>query len=161
MERIKMDNTNPLYNLRKNINTKQKFAIGLGVVLAVIVVGFLLAWLSNSNRVKDRSTNSEEQSQESLISTEYNENHKYTLEKYLPASDYAYIKDAEGDYVVVEYWSIKENTAVEKGIVVSVNSCKKEENTAAAEQYLKSMPIDLSEYEVVYLTDTSDITCNQ
>ncbi|MBQ2623447.1 hypothetical protein IJG12_03995 [Candidatus Saccharibacteria bacterium] len=157
-------NPNPLRNLMNNLSSKEKIALGLGLV---IIIGFLVCvvlWLSGS-QPRDNSDSSDSTSttdgQNLSVSTEYNEEHEYTLSDYLPYSEYDYKRNIDGDYFVVEYWAVEENTAAEKGIVVSVDSCESEKNTAAAKQYLDSIPMDLSSYDIVYRTNTIDVPCNQ
>lgn len=94
------------------------------------------------------------------VSTKFEENHNYTLIEYLPKGEYAFLNGEESDEDSVVYYYISENTAIDKGIVVSVDSCDEEGNTTKANDYLKSLPVDLSEYVIVYETHVGDVPCD-
>ena len=155
-------NSSPIHNLLANLDRNKKIALVLGIVIIIVLLGFILLSIPNSQSNEDNDTDAQTtDDQDTLVSTEYNEDHEYTLNDYLPMSDVSYVKDAEGDYNTVIHWSISENTAIEKGIVVTVDSCNVEENIAAAKEYLESTTMDLSKYSIVYQTDISDIPCDQ
>ena len=186
-EIYKMDETNSLKNLFTNLSFKQKIGILAAIILIIVLIIMVVALVpKDSLEDKGDSTSQEsslepqsssatiekgtkwentdagsETTEEADIptSTEYNENHTYTLEEYLPASRYEYKNKGDDTYGIRDYWWIMENTAVEKGIVVSVDSCDEEGNTAAAKEYLKSIPIDLSSYYVVYQTHIGEVPC--
>ena len=154
-------NSNPIHNLLTNLDRNKKIALVLGIVIIVVLLGFILLSIPKNQSDDNNPGTQTTDDQDTPISTEYNKDHEYTLTDYLPMSDVDYVKDTDGDYNVVEYWSISENTAVEKGIVITVDSCNVEENTAAAKEYLESTTINLSEYSIVYQTSISEIPCDQ
>lgn len=176
-----MENTNSFYNLVHNLSAKQKIAIAL--FIAILIIGGIFAGLGNTTKNPLQADTSEEQSLTTAssssnidsssnespadgytptgfpISTEYNSNHNYTLIEYLPYSDDVFLTGEESMEDVIENFIIKENTAISKGIVVSVDSCDVEGNTAAANNYLASIPVDLSQYDIVYQTHVGDVPC--
>lgn len=93
------------------------------------------------------------------VNTEYNDEHEYTLIEYIPASRYEYKEYGDGQVGIRDYWWAMENTAVEKGIVVSANVCDVEGNTAEANEFLKNLPVNLSEYTIVYQTHVDNMPC--
>lgn len=95
------------------------------------------------------------------VSTDYDDEHEYTLIDYLPKGEYMFQLGEESDENMVTYYYISENTAVDKGIVVSVDACDEDNNKAAANEYLRTLPVDLSEYTIVYQTHMSDIPCEE
>lgn len=176
-------NNYSIKNLLINLTKKQKLGIVAFLVLLAIVamifaglVGSLQTDLSDdeeevvensapvSEGVKweDNSDGNSEnvESVEVPVSTDYNENHEYTLIDYLPSSRFINMDYGNDQHGVRGYWVISENTAVEKGIVVSVDSCDVEGNTASANEYLKGLPVDLSEYTIVYETHVGDVPCD-
>ncbi len=178
-----MENTNPFYNLVYNLSAKQKAAIALLIVILIISSVFVVLsgtgenplqantgeeQLSSSNGIDSNSNPNSNSSGDQAdgytptgfpISTEYNSRHNYTLIEYLPYSDDVFLTGEESMEDVIENFVIKENTAISKGIVVSVDSCDVEGNTAAANNYLASIPVDLSQYDIVYLTHVGDVPC--
>ena len=118
------------------------------VILVVILVILLVGDRSGNNNVQSNSNDVEATQDEMPVSTEYNEEHKYTLDDYLPWTNYDYLEDGSG--VDVKY-DIAENTAIPKGIVVTVSGCDEETNKANANAYLSTIPVDLSEYEISYI----------
>lgn len=122
-------------------------------------VGVGQKWDSNTTNTNDDDNNDSE-TVEVPVSTSYNDDHEYTLIDYLPYSAYVFLDYDDADDTSRVYYSIEENTAIEKGIVISVDSCDVEGNTAAAQEYLKSIPVDLSEYTVVYQTHTGEVPCD-
>ena len=118
------------------------------VILVVILVVLLISDRSGNNNVQSNSNDVEATQDEIPVSTEYNEEHKYTLDGFLPWTNYDYLEDGSG--VDVKY-DITENTAIPKGIVVTVNGCDEETNKANANAYLGTIPVDLSEYEISYV----------
>ena len=94
------------------------------------------------------------------VQTTYREDHEYTLNDYLPTARYAYLNYGENSTVMRDYWWIMENTAIQNGIVISANSCDEAKYTNEAKAYLRSLPIDLSDYVIVYQTHTDEAPCN-
>ena len=137
----------------KNIfeNADKKRVVGFllaGVVIVILLVVLILMLASGNETDSGDEQSVEEMQQETLVSTEYNENHEYTLDEYLPWTYYEYLEDGSG--VDVKY-DITENTAIPKGIVVTLGGCEEEANRASADAYLNSLPIELDEYEITYL----------
>ena len=151
-------NPSPIHNLFANLKPNQKIAIGLGLIIIIVLFALIASFISTNHSNTNDDPTSVTDIQGVTVSTEYNEEHSYTLDEYLPASEYEYV-DVDGGYGVVEYWMIEENTAIEKGIVVSVDSCDVEKYTAAANEYLKSLQIDLSEYDITYQTHVGIAPC--
>lgn len=174
-----------LKNLAKNMTLRQKVGIGLFMVISVLIVVFLTLVINTTQEdfAEEEETTSSMDSNvtieegvtgdnlnddasddvdvvETPVSIDYNEDHVYTLIDYIPKSNYRYITYGDNQYGVRGYWIINENTAVEKGIVVSVDSCDVEGNTASANEYLKNLPVDLSEYLIVYQEHTGDVPCD-
>lgn len=169
-------------NLLVNLTKKQKIGIGLFLVIVAIVAMVFSAMINSvhediSDESKGDTTeeiditigegtvwstsgaeDKESTKVETPVSTDYSDSHEYSLIDYVPTSNYKYIV-YDGGYGTRNYWWITENTAIEKGIVVSVDSCDVAGNTAAANEYLKSLPVDLSDYIIVYQTHTSDVPC--
>lgn len=94
------------------------------------------------------------------VSVDYNEDHDYLLIDYIPISKYDYITYGNNQHGVRAYWIINENTAIDKGLVISVDSCDVEGNNAAANEYLRSLPVDLSDYVFVYRVHEGNVPCN-
>ncbi len=88
-----------------------------------------------------------------VLNVDYDEKHTYTLNDYLPLVRYEYLDDGSG---TKEYYDIVENSAVEKGVVVTVNGCDEEMNKRDANKYLESLPIQLKEYEIIYRVRACD-----
>ena len=137
----------------KNIfeNADKKRVVGFllaGVVIVILLVVLILMLASGNETDSGDEQSVEEIQQETLVSTEYNENHEYTLDEYLPWTYYEYLEDGSG--VDVKY-DITENTAIPKGIVVTLGGCEEEANRESADAYLNSLPIELDEYEITYL----------
>lgn len=170
-------------NIFKNTTRGQKVVAGLFVLIVVILVVVLIV-LVMGNAEEDLSDDDGSgdngatevvegtqgldtgdgggnvQNVEVPVSTKFEENHNYTLIEYLPKGEYAFLNGEESDEDSVVYYYISENTAIDKGIVVSVDSCDEEGNTTKANDYLKSLPVDLSEYVIVYETHTGDVPCD-
>ena len=94
------------------------------------------------------------------VSTEYNERHKYTLVDYMPSAIYDFKEYGDGQSGTRIYWEIVENTAIEKGIVVKLDSCDEAGNKALANEYLRSIPVDLSDYVIVYQVRVGGVPCD-
>lgn len=178
-------NNYSIKNLLINLTRKQKIAILLLVVLMTVAIIIVIATIKvldediNNSEIAGDDTSAESATDASSeidegvqwgkddeyvvdvpTNTEYNPEHEYTLIEYIPASRYEYKQYGDGQVGIRDYWWIMENTAVEKGIVVSVNNCNAEGNTAEANEFLKKLPVDLSEYTVVYQTHTDDMPCD-
>lgn len=170
-------------NLLNNLNKKKKLGIAAFLIIALIIVAMILGFInslhnnpsSNKEEVVKNSTltesgvewddisNGNQEEAKTIdvpVSTEYNDEHKYTLIEHLPFARFAYKDYGQDQHGVRGYWIITENTAVEKGIIISVDDCDEEGNTAAANEYLSSLPVDLSGYIVVYQTHVGDVPCN-
>ena len=140
----------------KNIFEKSNkgLVIGLfaGVIIIVLVI-ILLALILSRNDSNDRPNPNDDEvivQNKPSVSTEYNEEHEYTLDEYLPWTNYDYLEDGSG--VEVKY-DIEENTAIPKGIVVTVSGCDEETNKANANNYLGTIPVDLDEYKISYIVE--------
>ena len=177
-----MEKTNLIQNLSKNLTRTQKIGIGIFLVLIVMLLMVVISFSNNFQRKptqEDGETISGGNQEETVegatwgnlmdgndakiqvpISTDYNEDHVYTLNNYLPKGDYNFLMGEESMQGFIEYYIIKENTAIDKGIIVSVDSCNVEENKIAANAYLKQLPVDLSDYVIVYRTHVGDVPCN-
>ncbi len=177
-----MNNENfSIKDLLRNLTNNQKLGIiaflTITIIATIMIVG-LVNTLQNNTSNKETEKNSgstssgikwddiSNRNQEEIetvdvpVSTEYNEEHEYTLIDYLPSSKYGYKDYGDNQHGVRGYWIISENTAIEKGIVVSVDDCDVAGNTAAANEYLDNLPVDLSGYTVVYQTHVGDVPCN-
>ena len=131
---------------KSNRNQVISFIAGVAIVILLMILVILLV----SNRSFDEGGETEEVQNETPVSTEYNEEHKYTLDEYLPWTNYDYLEDGSG--VEVKY-NIEENTAIPKGIVVTVSGCDEEANKTNADNYLATLPIELDEYEISYIVE--------
>ena len=118
------------------------------VILIMILIVLLVSGKYEDNSIQGNSSDVEVTQDEIPVSTEYNEEHRYTLNDYLPWTNYDYLEDGSG--VDVKY-DIAENTAISKGIVVTVSGCDEETNKANAKAYLSTIPVDLNEYEISYV----------
>ena len=135
-------------NIFEKSNKNQVIAFMAGVVIVILLI--ILVVLLVSGRSSDEGGDVEVVQNEPSVSTEYNEEHEYTLDEYLPWTNYDYLEDESG--VEVKY-NIEENTAIPKGIVVTVSGCDEETNKANANNYLATLPIELSEYEISYIVE--------
>ena len=138
-------------NTDNNGSTEELIEDGIGS--ASFEEGVSGADLNKGNNDEDNSVNVP-------VSVDYNENHEYTLIEYIPKSKYDYITYGDNQHGLRAYWVINENTAIKKGIGVSVDSCDVEGNKVAANNYLKSLPVDLSDYFIVYRVHEGDIPCD-
>lgn len=180
-----MNNENiSIRNLLRNLTKNQKLGIIVFLIIIAIIVAIVAGFVNNiqndspSNNEEETAKNSvpvssgikwsdtsdgnQEESEriEVPVSTEYNEEHEYTLIEYLPFARFTYKDYGYDQHGVRGYWIITENTAVEKGIVVSVDNCDVKGNTAAANEYLRNLPVDLSGYTVVYQTHIGNVPCD-
>ena len=137
-------------NIFEKENKGKVVIIIVGVVIVILVVILVILLVGDKSEDDNiQSNNNVEVTQDEIpVSTEYNEEHKYTLDGYLPWTNYDYLEDGSG--VDVKY-DIAENTAIPKGIVVTVSGCDEETNKANANAYLGTIPVDLSEYEISYV----------
>ena len=137
-------------NVFEKDNRGQVVVIVAGVVIVILIVILVILLVGDKSEDDNiQSNNNVEVTQDEIpVSTEYNEEHKYTLDGYLPWTNYDYLEDGSG--VDVKY-DIAENTAIPKGIVVTVSGCDEETNKANANAYLGTIPVDLSEYEISYV----------
>ena len=137
-------------NVFEKDNKGKVVIIIVGVVIVILVVILVILLVGDKSEDDNiQSNNNVEVTQDEIpVSTEYNEEHKYTLDDYLPWTNYDYLEDGSG--VDVKY-DITENTAIPKGIVVTVNGCDEETNKANANTYLSTIPVDLNEYEISYI----------
>lgn len=137
-------------NVFEKDNKGKVVIIIVGVVIVILVVILVILLVGDKSEDDNiQSNNNVEVTQDEIpVSTEYNEEHKYTLDDYLPWTNYDYLEDGSG--VDVKY-DIAENTAIPKGIVVTVSGCDEETNKANANAYLGTIPVDLSEYEISYI----------
>ena len=148
---VQMSSIYSVRNVFEKGNRGQVVVIVAGVVivvLIVILVVLLISDRSGNDNVQSNSNDVEATQDEMPVSTEYNKDHEYTLNDYLPWTNYDYLEDGSG--VDVKY-DITENTAIPKGIVVTVSGCDEETNKANANAYLSTIPVDLSEYEISYV----------
>ena len=142
-----------LYNI-KNVfekgNRSQVIVMIAGVVIVILIVILVILLVGDKSEDDNiQSNNNIEVTQDEIpVSTEFNKEHEYTLNGYLPWTNYDYLEDGSG--VDVKY-DIAENTAIPKGIVVTVSGCDEETNKANANAYLSTIPVDLSEYEISYV----------
>ena len=147
---VGMSSSYSLKNLFDNVGKKQMIGFLLaGAVIVILLV--VLTMLLSSNSVsdeKEQDGGDEVTQNETLVSTEYNPEHEYTLSDYLPWTYYEYLEDRSG--VDVKY-DIVENTAIPKGIVVTINGCDEENNRLSANKYLGTLPIEPGEYEITYI----------
>ena len=170
-----------LSNIFKNTTKKQRIAFIIVLVVIIALISVLFMLVGASEETAEETTDSEEEvalfegvagdtieNEEEgdgtkidvPVSTDYNSKHSYTLIDYLPKGEYKFLTGEESFVNSITYYIIKENTAVDKGIVVSVDVCDVKGNKKAANDYLKSLPIDLSEYVIVYQTHGSDVPCD-
>ena len=170
-----------LSNIFKNTTKKQRIAFIIVLVVIIVLISVLFMLVGASGETAEETTNPEEEfvlfegvngdvidkeeSEESTkvevpVSTDYSSKHRYTLIDFLPKGEYKFLTGEESFVNSITYYIIKENTAVDKGIVVSVDVCDVKGNKKAANDYLKSLPIDLSEYVIVYQTHGSDVPCD-
>lgn len=154
-------------NLAANLTKKQKIGIGVFLVIVTIVAMVIAAsinslqdGLNNSDAAISEAVNWDDGSTAEVpVSTDYNEDYTYPLIDYLPASRFSYLEYGDGESGTRTYWWIMENTATNKGLVISADSCDVEGNTKAALEYLKNLPVNLGGYTVVYQVHTSDVPC--
>lgn len=139
-------------NVFEKGNRGQVVVIVAGVVIVILIVILVILLVGDKSEDDNiQSNNNVEVTQDEIpVSTEYNEEHEYTLNDYLPWTNYDYLEDGSG--VDVKY-DIAENTAIPKGIVVTVSGCDEELNKTNANNYLATLPIELSEYEVSYIVE--------
>ena len=144
-----MSSNYSLKNLFDNVGKRQMVGFLFAGVVIVVLLAVLMVLLS-SNSISDESEQEggEVTQNETLVSTEYNPEHEYTLSDYLPWTYYEYLEDRSG--VDVKY-DIVENTAIPKGIVVTINGCDEENNRLSANKYLGTLPIEPGEYEITYI----------
>ena len=137
-------------NVFEKGNRGQVVVIVAGVVIVILIVILVILLVGDKSEDDNiQSNNNVEVTQDEIpVSTEYNKDHEYTLNDYLPWTNYDYLEDGSG--VDVKY-DITENTAIPKGIVVTVNGCDEETNKANANTYLSTIPVDLNEYEISYI----------
>lgn len=174
------NSTKSLHNLVVNLTKKQK--LGMVALIAIIVILVIVLAVVVNQSQDDVSDGSEEGQMntetaagvsgdninnedeavgiEVPVSTDYQSSHVYTLRDYLPKDKYDFKEFGDGETGARVYWSISENTAIEKGIVVRVDSCNEERNKASANEYLRTIPVDLSEYTIVYQVATGDVPCD-
>ena len=147
---VQMSSIYSVRNVFEKGNRGQVVVIVAGVVIVILVVILVILLVGDKSEDDNiQSNNNVEVTQDEIpVSTEYNEEHKYTLDDYLPWTNYDYLEDGSG--VDVKY-DITENTAIPKGIVVTVSGCDEETNKANANAYLGTIPVDLSEYEISYI----------
>ena len=142
-----------LYNV-KNVfekgNRSQVIVMIAGVVIVILIVILVILLVGDKSEDDNiQSNNNIEVTQDEIpVSTEFNKEHEYTLNGYLPWTNYDYLEDGSG--VDVKY-DITENTAILKGIVITVSGCDEETNKANANAYLSTILVDLSEYEISYV----------
>ncbi len=146
---VGMSSNYSLKNLFDNVGKRQMVGFLFAGVVIVVLLAVLMVLLS-SNSISDESEQEggEVTQNETLVSTEYNPEHEYTLSDYLPWTYYEYLEDRSG--VDVKY-DIVENTAIPKGIVVTINGCDEENNRLSANKYLGTLPIEPGEYEITYI----------
>ena len=137
-------------NVFEKGNRGQVVVIVAGVVIVILIVILVILLVSDKSEDDNiQINNNVEVIQDEIpVSTEYNKDHEYTLNDYLPWTNYDYLEDGSG--VDVKY-DITENTAIPKGIVVTVSGCDEETNKANAKAYLSTIPVDLNEYEISYI----------
>ena len=137
-------------NVFEKGNRGQVVVIVAGVMIVILIVILVILLVGDKSEDDNiQSNNNVEVTQDEIpVSTEYNKDHEYTLNDYLPWTNYDYLEDGSG--VDVKY-DIAENTAIPKGIVVTVSGCDEETNKANANAYLGTIPVDLSEYEISYI----------
>ena len=147
---------NSYYSIRNVLekgNRGQVIVLVAGIII-VILLTILMVLLINGETSNDNKQNEggnvEMVQNGATISTDYNENHEYTLNEYLPWTNYDYLEDGSG--VEVKY-NIEENTAIPKGIVVTVSGCDEEVNKTNANAYLSTIPVDLDDYEISYIVE--------
>ena len=147
---VQMSNIYSVRNVFEKGNRGQVVIIVAGVVIVILIVILVILLVGDKSEDDNiQSNNNVEVTQDEIpVSTEYNEEHEYTLNDYLPWTNYDYLEDGSG--VDVKY-DIAENTAIPKGIVITVSGCDEETNKANANAYLSTIPVDLSEYEISYV----------
>ena len=147
---VQMSNLYNVKNVFEKGNKGQVVVMIAGVVIVILIVILVILLVGDKSEDDNiQSNNNVEVTQDEIpVSTEYNKDHEYTLNDYLPWTNYDYLEDGSG--VDVKY-DITENTAIPKGIVVTVNGCDEETNKANANAYLGTIPVDLSEYEISYV----------
>ena len=163
-----MNNDNfSLRNLFTNLTGKQKLA-AVVILIIVAIVGVIISGAINSVQsnldgglATTEATNLDDGSSINVpVSTEYDENFGYPLDDYLPKASFTYKYYGDNESGTRTYWVINENTAVDRGVVISVDSCDVEGNTKAALEYLKSLPVNLGGYSVVYQTHVGEVPCD-
>ena len=79
-----MSSNYSINNLFENVDKKRAIGFLLAGVVIVILLAILILMLASGNETGDEEEQGGEKTQgETLVSTEYNENHEYTLEEYL------------------------------------------------------------------------------
>ena len=147
---VQMSSIYSIRNVFEKGNRGQVVVIVAGVMIVILIVILVILLVGDKSEDDNiQSNNNVEVTQDEIpVSTEYNKDHEYTLNDYLPWTNYDYLEDGSG--VDVKY-DIAENTAIPKGIVVTVSGCDEETNKANANAYLGTIPVDLSEYEISYI----------
>jgi len=80
-------------------------------------------------------------------------NNTYSLDLYLPYTVDSTYEDAAPNVYI-------EGNEIDKTILVMVSACDAEKYKKMAMDYLKSTPIKLSEYEIIYEVNGTDVICS-
>ena len=123
---VQMSSIYSVRNVFEKDNRGQVVVIVAGVVIVILIVILVILLVGDKSEDDNiQSNNNVEVTQDEIpVSTEYNKDHEYTLNDYLPWTNYDYLEDGSG--VDVKY-DITENTAI------------------------STIPVDLDEYEISYI----------
>lgn len=176
-----------LGNLVKNLTVAQKLGIGLGfviIILLLVFVGFLVGDMSSNEQENDNNDNSSE-----IVEETYTDENGYTVttNTYINESGEKVTEGTKKDeygnvttldpnlittyfpYQVVRkhqepmnatlryYLAVNEET---KTIKALVEECDVAGDQALVQQYVDSIPLDLSEYTIVYDTFVNNAICS-
>lgn len=173
-------NTNPIHNFFSNLNRNQKIALGLGAVILIAIIALIPQPFQTSQKsgsdetgtidnpkaenytdeqgytvVKESYTN--DQGEEVITGTRTDPyGNVTTLDPSLITTYFPYQvmrEHKEWNSTFRFYLSINEN---DKIIYANMEDCDIEQDKKIISDYIKSIPIDLSEYSVEYsLTDVN------
>ncbi len=146
-----MNSSYSIGNLFENAGKKKIFGFLFAGVIIVILLAVLLMMVSGGvpNNEDEQGNNDDETTEDEVpVNTEYSAEHEYTLSEFLPRAYYEVLDDGTG--VDMKY-DIVENSAIPKGIVVTLGGCDEEKNRLSANEYLGTLPIEPGEYEITYI----------
>lgn len=178
------DNTNSIQNLFTNLKTKQKIALFLGIII-IILAAVLLPWLfHNSQNSPDESeatdtskTESYDDEQGYTITTETYTNDEgeevttsirtdrygntTTMDPDLLTSYFPYqvMREHDESIKTLRYFLSLDNST--KTIHAIMEDCDIENDKALIQEYINSIPVDLSDYQIEYEFSSTDTDCEE